>query len=136
MKPFFTDTSYLLVLELKNDQNHEAALNHWQNLMQSPFILVTTSYIFDEIVTYLNSRNYHQKAAEVGENLLLSPTIELIHIDETLFFEGWIMFQQHQDKRYSLTDCISFIVMKQKDLDTALTFDRHFGQAGFKIEPK
>ncbi len=135
MKTLFADTSYWLALELNNDQNHERALTHWQSLIKNPFNLVTTSYIFDETVTYLNSRNHHEKAVEVGENLLLSPTIELVHIDDNLFFEGWTMIQKYQDKRYSLTDCLSFIVMKQKGLETALTFDRHFAQAGFKVEP-
>jgi len=135
MKPYFADTSYWLALELSDDQNHEAALKHWQNLVQTNFAIVTTSYIFDETITYLNSRNHHEKAVEVGENLLLSPSIELVHIDENLFFEGWTMFQKYQDKRFSLTDCISFIVMKEKGLKTALTFDKHFFQAGFTIEP-
>ncbi len=135
MKTYFADTSYWLALELNDDQNHESALANWQELVKTPVAIVTTSYIFDETITYLNSRNHHEKAVEVGENLLLSPTIELIHVDENLFFEGWTMFQKYQDKRYSLTDCISFFVMKQKDLDTALTFDKHFVQAGFKTEP-
>lgn len=135
MKTYFADTSYWLALELSNDQNHQKALTHWQNLAKASFRIVTTSYIFDETVTYLNSRNHHEKAVEVGENILLSPTIELVHIDENLFFEGWTLFQKHQDKRYSLTDCISFVVMKQSELKTALTFDKHFVQAGFIIEP-
>jgi len=135
MKTYFGDTSYWLALELNDDQNHAAALVHWQGLVKTPFSIVTTSYVFDETITYLNSRNHHEKAVEVGENLLLSPTIELVHIDENLFFEGWVMFQKYQDKRYSLTDCVSFLVMKQKNLDTALTFDKHFSQAGFTVEP-
>jgi predicted nucleic acid-binding protein len=124
-----------LALELNDDQNHESALAHWLNLVKTSFAIVTTSYIFDETITYLNSRNHHEKAVEVGENLLLSPTLELIHVVENLFFEGWTMFQKYQDKRYSLTDCISFIVMKHKELEIALTFDKHFVQAGFKTEP-
>ena len=135
MKTFFADTSYWLALELNDDQNHELALAHWLNLVKTNFSLVTTSYIFDETVTYLNSRNHHEKAVEVGENLLLSSSVELIHIEENLFFEGWTMFQKYRDKRYSLTDCISFLVMKQRNLDTALTFDKHFSQAGFGVEP-
>ena len=135
MKTYFADTSYWLALELSRDQNHEAALEHWQNLVRTNFSIVTTSYVFDETITYLNSRNYHAKAVEVGENLLLSPTIELVHISENLFFEGWTMFQKHQDKRYSLTDCISFLVMKHKNLEVVLTFDNHFNQIGFTIEP-
>lgn len=135
MKEYLADTSYWLALELSADQNHASALTHWRSLVETAFAIVTTSYIFDETVTYLNSRNHHAKAVEVGENLLLSPTIELVHINESLFFEGWAMFQQYRDKRYSLTDCISFIVMNRKGLDAALTFDRHFVQAGFRIEP-
>ncbi len=50
MKTYLLDTSYLLALEFKNDQNHQAAQKHWQKLQQSPFALITTSYIFDETV--------------------------------------------------------------------------------------
>ena len=135
MKTYFADTSYWLSLELNDDQNHEPALAHWQKLVKTAFAIVTTSYVFDETVTYLNSRNYHEKAVEVGENLLFSPTIKLVQVNESLFFDGWAMFQKYQDKRYSLTDCISFLVMQQHDLDTALTFDKHFTQAGFRVEP-
>lgn len=126
MKTYFGDTSYWLALELKDDQNHQLADNHWQHLIKTTFTIVITSYIFDETVTYLNSRNHHEKAVEVGENLLLSSKVELIQVDENLFLEGWAMFQKYQDKRYLLTDCISFVVMKRKDLKTALTFDKHF----------
>ncbi|HEX8197604.1 MAG TPA: PIN domain-containing protein [Pyrinomonadaceae bacterium] len=135
MNTYFADTSYLLALELGDDQNHHSALTHWTELLKTTFAVVTTSYVFDETITYLNSRNHHEKAVEVGENLLLSPSVELVHVDENLFFEGWTMFQKYADKKYSLTDCISFVVMKQRELDTALTFDKHFVQAGFKTEP-
>ncbi len=136
MKAYFADTSYWLALELSDDQSHERAATHWENLIKTPFAIVTTSYVFDETLTYLNSRNHHEKAVEVGENLLLGSAIEFIHIEENLFFDGWTLFQKHNDKRYSLTDCISFVVMRQKKLETALTFDRHFIQAGFRIEPE
>jgi predicted nucleic acid-binding protein len=37
------------------------------------------------------------------------------------------------DKGWSLTDCSSFILMEQERLTAALTYDRHFTQAGFQI---
>lgn len=135
MNDYFVDTSYLLALELVNDQNHHAAKAHWQQLVISLPSLVTTSYIFDEVVTYFNSRGHHQKAIQVGNNLLYSPSVELIQVDEVLFHAGWDYFQQHQDKQYSLTDCISFVVMQQRTIQTGLTFDQHFAQAGFQSEP-
>ena len=135
MKAVFIDTSYLLALELANDQRHQVAKDHWQLLVKSLPPLVTTSYVFDEVVTFFNSRGYHAKAVQVGNGLLRSPSVKLIHIDDALFQVGWIYFQQHQDKTYSLTDCISFVVMQQRNISTALTFDKHFVQAGFQKAP-
>lgn len=135
MNTYFLDTAYLLALELKSDQNHEAATEHWQRVKLSLPSFVTTSYVFDEVVTYFNSRRLHAKAVQVGGNLLLSPSVRFVHVDEPLFEEGWAYFQRHQDKEYSLTDCISFVVMRKFGIQTAFTFDRHFVQAGFNKEP-
>ena len=66
---------------------------------------------------------------------MTSKTIRLIHITEALFLEGRRWLERHQDKRYSLTDCLSFVVMKQFKLKAALTFDKHFAQAGFQMVP-
>lgn len=98
-------------------------------------LLVTTSYVLDEIVTFFNRIGHHPKTVTVGNMLLHSPSVWLIHVDEALFYEGWAYFQQHEDKDYSLTDCISFVVMRNLGIATAYTFDHHFVQAGFLVEP-
>lgn len=97
--------------------------------------LVTTSYVFDEVVTYFNSRGYHAKAVEVGNRLLTSRSVQFVQVDEGLFKDGWEYFQLRKDKDYSLTDCISFVVMKTFRIETAFTFDQHFVQAGFQKLP-
>src|SRR5436853_3039964 len=135
MNAAFLDTSYLLALELANDQNHHAALHHWQRIGPLLPVLVTTSYVFDEVVTYFNSRGHHAKAVEVGNRLLTSQSVKFVQVDEKLFKEGWEYFQLYKDKDYSLTDCISFVVMKALGIDTAFAFDQHFVQAGFHTLP-
>ena len=135
MNAVFVDTGYLLALEIANDQNHRAAVEHWQQITTALPPLVTTSYVFDEVVTFFNSRAYHVKAAQVGNNLLHSPSVRFIHVDEPLFYEGWAYFQRHRDKDYSLTDCISFVVMQKLGISRAFAFDQHFTQAGFTKEP-
>ncbi|MDQ3831913.1 MAG: type II toxin-antitoxin system VapC family toxin [Candidatus Tectomicrobia bacterium] len=135
MNPVFVDTGYLLALEIANDQHHQAAVQHWQRIVTTLPPLVTTSYVFDEVVTFFNSRGHHAKAVQIGNDLLRSAYLQLIHVDERLFYEGWTYLQQHQDKDYSLTDCISFVVMQRLSISTAFAFDRHFAQAGFTKVP-
>jgi len=131
----FLDTSYILSLEIKNDSAHQQVIQNWATLGISGTFLVTTTYVFDEVVTFFNSRNLHYKAVEVGNRLLDSKDIELIEIDQILFNQGWQFFQKHKDKSYSLTDCLSFIVMQEREIVTALTLDNHFRQAAFQILP-
>lgn len=135
MNPLFLDTGYLIALETTDDQHHAEALSHWQILAPSLPPLVTTSYVFGEVVTFFNSRKLHAKAVEIGTRLLSSPSVHLLHVDEALFRVGWEYLKQHADKSYSLTDCISFALMQQRGIQTALAFDRHFAQAGFTLAP-
>jgi len=41
-------------------------------------------------------------------------------------------YRTRPDKDWSLTDCLSFVVMEQRHLTEALTTDSHFEQAGLK----
>ena len=132
MTSFFVDTSYLIALENSVDQYHRTASRHWSELAKlSSHSFVTSSYVFVEVVTLLNNRRLHSKAVELGKNLLTSRLFNLVHVDEELFDEAWALFQKHKDKKYSLTDCVSFQLMKRLAITEALTFDKHFVQAGF-----
>ena len=111
------------------------ARQHWRSITPVLPSLVTTSYVLDEVVTFFNSRNHHAKAVEIGNRLLNSPSVQLVHVDEVLFSQAWQYFSQHVDKLYSLTDCVSFVVMTQRGIRTALAFDKHFIQAGFEKLP-
>ncbi len=128
----FVDTSYLIAVEVADDQMHEVATRHWRDWLKTPSTtLVTSSYVLVEVVAYLNNHRRHSKAVELGNNLLSSKSINLIHVNEALLLEGWRYFQKHSDKTYSLTDCISFVLMTRLGIVEALTFDKHFAQAGF-----
>ena len=56
----------------------------------------------------------------------MPPTLELLE-------QGMDLYARRPDKEWSLTDCISFVVMSQNGLEEALTGDHHFEQAGFRI---
>ena len=132
----FVDTGYLLALERRTDQNHPQALAHWRSLREDGLPrLVSTTYVFDETITYLNSRGLHASAVKVGKSLLTSPSVELVQVGEDLFRKAFDLLEQRPDKRYSLTDCVSFVLMRRRGIATAFAFDQHFKQEGFTREP-
>jgi predicted nucleic acid-binding protein len=131
VRPLFLDTGFVIALEAVDDQHHRAAQACWERLWEPSLHLVTTTYVFDEVVTFFNGRGHFEKAVDIGTRLLESPSVRVVHVDEALFEEGWRALKVRPDKRYSLTDCISFVVMSRENLREALAFDRHFEQAGF-----
>ena len=93
MHSFFLDTSFLIALEFQYDQYHRQAREMWIDISTKNPKLVTTSFIFNEIVTHINTRKHHQVALKIGDNLLRSASIKLVHVDEALFTEGWKYLQ-------------------------------------------
>jgi len=92
-----------------------------------------TDYIFDEIITLILQRLDHKTASIVGNILLNSPQIINYHVSENDVKDGWKLFSMRQDKKYSFTDCISFVVMRKLNIQKCLTTDKHFRQEGFEI---
>lgn len=131
--PLFVDSGFLIALNAGDDQYHQRARDHWRRIGRTS--LLTTTYIVDEVVTFFNNRGRHDKAVAIGSLLITSGWVDLLHVDEDLFRAGWEYLVKHSDKQYSLTDCISFVVMRRMGLQEALTFDAHFEQAGFRRVP-
>ncbi len=84
----FLDTGYLVALEDADDENHPTVREYFDGLGRMP-TLTTTSYVLDEVVTFFNVRGRHAKAVEVGERLLDSPSVEMVHVGENLLRRGF-----------------------------------------------
>ncbi len=56
----------------------------------------------------------------------------IVHIDRDLDKRSWGFMAKHRDKDFSLVDCSSFLVMKDRGVSNAITTDQHFEQAGFR----
>ena len=49
------------------------------------------------------------------------------------WFQKGVAFHKYRpDKEWSLTDCLSFVVMQERGISRALAYDHHFEQAGFE----
>jgi predicted nucleic acid-binding protein len=80
----------------------------------------------------LSGQKYRSAAAGLLEALNNDKMIEVIPVGEVLYEKGLQLYRDRIDKDWSLTDCISFLVMQDRRLTDALTTDRHFEQAGFR----
>ena len=128
MTPVFADAFYFLALLNKSDKAHARALQ----FEAAGVPLVTTAWVLTEIgdaFCGVENRNLFLKLLHTLYNF---PDAKIIPASEELFERGVELFRQRPDKDWPLTDCISFVAMKDVGITEALTGDRHFEQAGFR----
>jgi hypothetical protein len=128
----FLDTSYVIALCSYRDKYHHIALRMAEEIEKKSIHLITTQGILLEIGNALARQNTRNAAVELLESIENDPLIEIIPLTDTLYKKGLSLFRERMDKEWGLTDCISFITMKEHSIKEALTTDDHFHQAGFK----
>ncbi|MGA2616810.1 MAG: PIN domain-containing protein [Thermoguttaceae bacterium] len=130
MKPVFADTVYYLALTNPRDQCAPAATRFTTGFSGA---FVTTAWVLTEVANSLTRGSDRALFLELYRDLADDPRVTIVPPAQDLFEQGIGLFAKRPDKEWSLTDCISFIVMREYGLTDALTADRHFEQAGFKI---
>ena len=130
MTPVFADTSYFLALLNPTDALHGAATEVSRSLRQK---VVTTDFVLAEVGNALSRANVRARFVGLVAHLREEPSVTLLPASRALFDLGYDLFGQRSDKDWSLTDCVSFEVMRQYGLTEALTADRHYKQAGFVV---
>ena len=123
------DTSYVLAAVNPRDALHGRAVA-WSNVIAEP--LLVTEYVLWESVNYLSSPIDRPKAHAVAAQLRSSAGIEFVEASRELLNEGLQMHASRPDKAWSLTDCISIVLMEERSITRALAYDHHFEQAGFE----
>ena len=132
VRAIFVDTSGWYALVDAGDRDHDRA-TYWFKQNRCP--LITTDYIFDEILTLVRTSLGHGEAVKFAEKLLVSRLAQLISVTEDDKERAWEVFQSYDDKVLSFTDCTSFAVMERLGIDTALTVDHDFRALGYIMVP-
>ena len=128
MTPIFADTSYYLALANSSDQHHRAAYQYTKDFAGT---FMTTAWVLTELANFLSHPANRSMFLSLLRDLRDDPRVTIVPPSEEVFERGLDLYARRSDKDWSLTDCISFVVMKQFGLITALTTDHHFEQAGF-----
>jgi predicted nucleic acid-binding protein len=127
------DTSALLALTMRDDQNHGRATAFLRECPEARFVL--TELILAELVTRARARGGAAAAVGIARKLLASRRYQVVFSDPGLVCAALEWMDRFADKRLSLTDCSSFELMARLGLSGAFTFDRDFRDCGFEMLP-
>ncbi|MGE0085347.1 MAG: type II toxin-antitoxin system VapC family toxin [Desulfococcaceae bacterium] len=128
--PIFLDTVFVIALINRRDQYHQQAAALSEQFEGYPFL--TTDAVLLEIGNAL-AKGYKNESVDIIEEFLHSDDTEIVHLSPELFRQAFELYKTYQDKEWGLIDCVSFVVMRKRKIRQALTFDKHFAQAGFQV---
>lgn len=123
------DTGYLVAMLRPTDELHRRALA-WSQVLRDRFMV--TEQVLWETVNQLSAPperpTVHRMLAEVQADA----GCQIVHASPKLLDAGIRLHRERADKAWSLTDCISFHVMREHGITRALAHDHHYEQAGFE----
>ncbi len=130
---YFVDTVCWIALLNKDDEIHEQADIEYKSLLKSGMRLITTTSVLNEVANALSRPEFRPAVVKFYDSIRESPLINIIFTDQELWRRGWRRYRERLDKAWSLTDCLSMVVMEREKVKSILTNDHHFEQMGFKI---
>jgi predicted nucleic acid-binding protein len=122
----FVDSSAWYALVNTRDKNHLAA----KRFLEAGYRLLTTNFVIDETITLVLVRKGYQAAVALGEQLWSEEQARIVWLSRADQRVAWQLFKRYSDKKFSFTDCTSFVVMERLGLTHAFAFDEHFDQIG------
>jgi predicted nucleic acid-binding protein len=129
MKPLFADAHFFLALLSRRDASHQRAVEWFSRVAETD--MVTTAFVLLELADGMSDPPQRGVCARFVSSLREKNTVRVIGAMDPQIWRGFDLYRSRQDKEWSLTDCISFVVMAEEGLTEALTGDHHFEQAGF-----
>jgi predicted nucleic acid-binding protein len=130
MTEVFADTAFFVGLLNERDELHPQEKGLVKEYVGRT---LTTYWVLLELANYCASTPYRETAGAFIATWLGDAAEECVSPSGAAFLEGLRLYRDRPDKEWSLTDCISFSLMRERRIVEALTSDHHFEQAGFQI---
>jgi uncharacterized protein len=133
MRTLFVDAVFWIALLNSRDNLHEQTLLLSRSLESEQTRLITTEMVLTELLNAFAERGaaLRHAAAELVIRLREDANTQIIPQTTTQFENALQLYRSRYNKEWSHTDCASFRVMEEEGIVEALSYDRHFEQAGF-----
>ncbi|MBT9171795.1 MAG: 23S rRNA-specific endonuclease VapC20 [Syntrophomonadaceae bacterium] len=136
MKRIFVDTSAWVAVANRRDQHHVTAANFYKEIFKEFDELLTTNLVVSETYILLRLDCGLDVALSWWERIASSLKVKIIYADPDLTEEAISILRRYDDQHFSLTDAVSFALMKKTKITDAFAFDVHFAIAGFLQSPQ
>lgn len=125
----FLDTFFIQALLNPRDDYHNRAKQFFPRVRVADEVWITEAVLI-EVGNALSEFN-RNGADQFIQQCYRAENFRVINVSTELLMQALVLYRSRPDKTWGLTDCISFVVMKQQNITDAVTADRHFTQAGF-----
>lgn len=132
-EPVFVDTGAWIALAVVRDPYHARARETWGRLLGAGARVHTSIPVVMETFTFLDRNTAREVALAWRDSLGAVPRLKLLPCTTTDLRAAWVYFERRDLHRLTVTDAISFVLMAQRKIRLAFTFDAHFATAGFRI---
>lgn len=135
MRIVFVDSSFYIALAHDRDADHASALRLGSELASEAARYITSVAVVLEVLAYFSrlGPRLRERAAMLAERLLTSPAVNVITLDESTLQAGLGLYRKRLDKRYSLADCLTMVICRERGITDILSTDRDFEAEGFTI---
>lgn len=131
MQKYFVDTWFFIAYLDVRDSHHRQA-DRLRRII-SPRRLVTHDGVLTELLAYFAEESARSRTAAAQTVRAALAEIEVLPADRALFIDALSLYEARPDKEYSLVDCMSMTLMKQRGITHVLTNDHHFAQEGLVV---
>ena len=125
----FLDTSGLLCALDRGQSAHAQATTAFDGMQRG----LTHNYVAAEFVALTLARRIPRMLSlQFISELAFHPRVEFVWVDVDLHRRAMALLLAQLDKKYSLCDAVSFVLMRERNIDEVLSLDQDFEVAGFQ----
>jgi predicted nucleic acid-binding protein len=136
VREIFVDSAHYVALLNRRDQLRDRAVHAVLSLYAEPDIsFVTTDSVLAEVLTHQSAfgPGAREAASVLIDELSADPRMTIVSQTPALFADGVALYRRRLDKSYSMVDCMSMVLCRERGIRDVLTADRDFEQEGFTI---
>jgi len=127
----FIDTDALIALNDASDLLHNQAVDILTKIDRRRILPYLSTNILLEVLTLISQRVSKAKALRLLDEFRAGEYV-IVHPGERVVDKAEEIFRSVKSKNVSYSDCMSFAIMQDNNIEWVFSFDVHFKKQGFK----